>query len=457
MRELSSGVRANARQRKALLTGLANLLSRAIMLGTSLVSVPLTLGYLETERYGLWLTISSLVAMLSFADLGVGNGLLNSVSRANGLDDVAMARRYISSAVVLLTLVGLALLVATSVVVTAVDLDQLLNIQSSAARAEAAPALAIFMVCFALGLPIGIAGRVQAGYQAGYLNSIWVAAGNLGGLLGVLIAIRFRAGLPVLVAAIAGVPLVFAAVNAVFLFGVQRLDLRPRWRDASKSKATELLKAGALFLVLQTAVAFAFSSDSLVIAHLFGQKAVVEYGVQAKLFALVPALVGMFVAPLWPAYGEALARGDVQWVRAVLLRSLMLSCALTSICSVPLVLMAPMLVKAWTGHRLAPELFLAAGLGFWMVLSTVGNALAMFMNAANVIRPQAITAIALAVGALILKIVFANWVGLPGIVWGTIVAYVLTTALPYAFLVPRLLRSIAAGADSRITATHASP
>ena len=65
---------------------------------TTFVTVPLTLNYLGDERYGMWMTMSSLVAMLGFADLGVGNGLVNAVSRAFGRNDRREAAECVSSA-----------------------------------------------------------------------------------------------------------------------------------------------------------------------------------------------------------------------------------------------------------------------------------------------------------------------------------------------------------------------
>ena len=67
--------RAAERHRRILLTALAAGASKAMGALTGFISIPLTLKYLDKERYGLWMTISTFVTMLSFADLGVGNGL----------------------------------------------------------------------------------------------------------------------------------------------------------------------------------------------------------------------------------------------------------------------------------------------------------------------------------------------------------------------------------------------
>jgi hypothetical protein len=53
--------RSLERNRRAALTALAPASDKAITLLSTLVSVPRTLSYLGAERYGLWLTVSSLI------------------------------------------------------------------------------------------------------------------------------------------------------------------------------------------------------------------------------------------------------------------------------------------------------------------------------------------------------------------------------------------------------------
>ena len=88
--------RSKERYRRAALTVVASGAARGVGILTTLISIPLTVRYLGTERYGLWVTITSVIALLTFADLGLGNGVLNAISEAHGGDDVESARKYLS-------------------------------------------------------------------------------------------------------------------------------------------------------------------------------------------------------------------------------------------------------------------------------------------------------------------------------------------------------------------------
>ncbi len=432
--------RANERYRRIVLTAAAAAAAKGVAILTALVSVPLTVSYLGPERYGLWMTIASVVAVLQFADLGLGNGLLNSVSEANGRDDREMASRYVSSGFFLLTAVSIILGAIFLLLYPSLPWQRIFNVSSPVAVAEAGPAVAMLATTFLISIPLGIIQRVQMGYQEGFTNSLWAAAGNLLGLAGVLIAIRLKAGLPWLVLAMAGAPAVASLLNGAVLFGAKCPWLRPRLSCLSASACTHLLRLGFLFFVLQIAVGVAFSSDNIIVAQLLGQDAVAQYSVAARMFSFAPMVLSMVLMPLWPAYGESLARGDMPWVRSALRRSLLLSVVVVALPSVLLIVAGPLAMELWVGPTIAvPSKALFLGLGVWTTVMSVGNAVAMLLNGAGIVRFQVLCAVPMTVAAVLAKIILTRLVGLPGIVWGTLAAYLLFAMMPYAIVVPRLL------------------
>ena len=201
---------------------------------------------------------------------------------------------------------------------------------------------------------------------------------------------------------------------------------------------------GSLFFVLQLAAALAFASDNLIAAQVLGTEAVAEYAVTLQLFSLPMLLLGTLFAPLWPAYGEAVTRGDVLWVQQTLRRSLLLAAIVAGLPSMMLVLWGGPLIHWWAGPSITPSFWLLVGLAMWAVLQALGNAVAMFLNGASVIRLQVICASLLALVGLPAKVILAREFGLPGIAWGTVLAYSVLVATPYLVAVPRILRLLPA-------------
>jgi O-antigen/teichoic acid export membrane protein len=431
--------RSAERYRRIAWSSLLGGLARMVGLATSFISVPLVIGYLGSERYGMWITMSSLVAALGPLDLGIGLGLLMHVSDASGRDDRAAARRAISTAAAMLVLIAAVSTVVFALAFAAIPWARVFNVVSPAAVSEAGPVSAALFAAFALGLPLGLVGQVQLAYQSGYISSAWAIVGNLGSLVALILVIHLHGSLPALVIALTGVGLVAAALNGWFLFRRHRPWLMPRRRDVDLSTGRSLLRTGALFLALQVAGLAAFGLDNLVIAQLLGTQMVQEYAVPAKLFMLAPILLSFALTPLWPAYRESLARGDGAWVRRTVRRSIALAAVVNIPSSLILVVVAPWLLQVWVGSAVHPTQLLLVGLGLWAMMNTLNGPFAMLLNGANVVRFQATCVVAMAVANVTISIVLVQRIGVAGVVWGSVIAQAVFVLLPESWYVRRLL------------------
>ena len=72
--------------------------------------VPLTIAYLDTENYGVWLTLTSFISWFSFFDVGLGNGLRNKFAEAKTLGDYKRARAFVSTAYFTISCISLIVL-----------------------------------------------------------------------------------------------------------------------------------------------------------------------------------------------------------------------------------------------------------------------------------------------------------------------------------------------------------
>lgn len=454
LRALASGVRLSAfetltpegrskeRHRRAALTGAAAALAKVIAISTSLVTIPAALRYLGVERFGLWMTISSVVALLGFADFGMGNGVLNAVADAHGREDVDEIRRLVESGFTLLSAIAAVGVAIFACAYRWVDWGHFFNVASEAARRESGPALAVFVSCFALNLPLGVVQRLQLGLQEGFLSNLWQLVGSVAGLAGVLLCIHFRMSLPGLILALAGTPVMAALANTWVFFGCMRPDLRPCFRLVSRAAMRKIARIGFLFFVLQAAVAIAFSSDNFVVARMLGPETVTRYAVTAKMFSLISLGLSMFLAPLWPAYGEAIACGDLGWVKRTLLRSMAAAVLVAAFAAAVLVIFGPAILRFWVHRPIAPPFLLLLGLGLWSVMEAAGVSVSMFLNGANVVLPQVVIASVFAGGCLTLKIFLVRRFGMIGVPWATLLSYACLSALPCTFIVPRIVSTL---------------
>jgi O-antigen/teichoic acid export membrane protein len=434
--------RSLERYRRVGLTALAAVGAKGLNVVTLLVTVPLTLHYLGTDRFGLWMTISSLVAMFAFADLGMNAALKTLLAQADGRGDREEARRLISSAYLALSAVACVLLLGLWLAYPLVNWATVYNLTDTQAIAEAGPATVVVAACFLLNIPLGLINQIQAGFQEGFASAAWQGLGSLLALAGVVTAVWTDAGLAWLAVAVSGSPVLACVLNSCYFFGLRQAGLRPTLRRASWARIRAVVGTGILFLILSVTVSLTYYADNLVAAHTVGAEGVTEYSVAARLFSLIPLVCGFVLNPFWAAYAEALARGEVAWVRKTLARSLIATVGLSGILATALVVGQKGIVRLWVGPAVELPLALALGMGLWTVLNAAAGAIAMFLNGARIILYQVVSSVCIGAAALGAKIVLTRAWGTPGLPWANIAAYVVFGFIPLAVYLPLLFRRL---------------
>lgn len=435
--------RSSERNQRAVASSIAGLILRGSSFVVVLISVPLTLGLLGPVRFGMWMTIASVVALLSATDLGIGNGLLNSLARAYGHGDDSAARQYLASGFVALAGIALALGLLFLAVYAIVPWAAVYNVAGDpVAAAEAGPATAVFVATFLVNLPLGAVGQVRAAYQEGFLQSMFAGLGNVLTIVLLLAAVAARASLPILVLAMASGPIISAIVNLIVLVRLQRPWLAPRRPDITTDAMRSIVGIGLAFMVLQVAYTVGFSTDRLVAAHVVGPAAVADYSVVYRLFSIPAGLASIALLPLWPAYREAISRHDIAWVRITLRRSLGVTILATVPLAIVLAMAGPAIVDKWTSQSLSPTRGLYLALGAFTIAFGVANAFMMLLNGAQRMRYQITTWSLMAVLNLAASIYLASRIGLAGVALGSVIAIVATLIIPALVYVPRLLRRL---------------
>lgn len=434
----SSG-RSKERYRRVFFTSVSSLVVKGVQIAASFITVPLTLNYLGVETYGVWMAMSSVVGMFAFADLGIGNGLLSAVSDAYGRDDRLASSRFVSSAFYALAAVGAVFALLFWLLYPYIPWGHVFNVTTPAAIAQVGPAVAVLVMCFALNLPLGVISRIRNGYQEGFIDGAFSVIGSVLMLVALLVTIRVQGGLPLLALALSGASLVALAVNGIELWGWRFPWLRPSVSKITKDATSRVMSVSMLFFILQIAGAVAYQSDALILAQILGPASVTQYAVPMKMFLLIPTALSFVLVPLWPAYSEAFAHGDIVWARKTLSRSMKLSLTVSIPSAVFLVVAGPTLLEWWVGPAVTPTLPLLLAAGTWMVLSSIGGTISVFLNGAHLLKFQVVTALLMMIANVGISIFLTSRIGVSGVLWGSVIAQVVFMYMPLTFYMRRVL------------------
>lgn len=435
---MSEGHRRYQRIGQAIVTGF---LGKGLLVLVNLIAVRLVLGYLGSERYGAWMTISSLLAWLAIADFGLGNGLITSLSEAYAHQHRDRAQQAVATAFWLLVVIAIVLWLVLGGVALLVDWGWLLNVRALDAQAEVNLAVFVALFITLLGLPLSIIERIYRAYQEGASANYWSAVSSVLSLVALIIATSMRGDLMWLIVAFSGMSVVVQIVSALWIFGWRMPWLRPALSAVDLDQSRSLVTTSLQLFVLQIAALVILQSDNLIIARMLGAEAVTPYSITWRLFNYASLLMSFTAPVLWPAYAEANARGDVNWMRRAFFRSTATNFVITTALCLLLVLIGQWFVRIWTGSTEAVAPFMVfVGMALWNMISVLTTASFTLLGSLGRLRWPVVYGVLAALANIVFSIVFAQWYGITGVIWATVLAYVIFNLAPSIIQTVRILR-----------------
>jgi O-antigen/teichoic acid export membrane protein len=421
--------KSHERYRRILLTGGSTLIAKIFIAAINLVTVPLTVNYLGAERYGLWMAISSVLALMGFADLGLGNGLLNAISRANGRNSTEEAQVAVSSTYFILMGMAASLFILFLIAYPFISWKDVFNVKSAIAIKEAGPTMMVLVITLLVNMPLGIIQRIQSGYQEGYKFQLWLILGAILSLIGLLICIFLKSGLIWLVIAYSGGQLVATLLNGVVLFSGKRRPLTPKLKYFKMDVGRQLIASGLVFFLLGIFTLLANASDDIIIAQTLGPSAVAGYEIIKKLF-LFSMFTQFIIQPLWPAFGEAIESGDISWAKKTLQKSLKIGILSGAVISLPFLLFGKQIVTYWVGKEFMPGWPLLVGFYIYVILNNYIGIISTFLNSSALVKKLIIPVVLTAVASIFFKIILSLNFGVSGIIWATVLGWGIFFAIP---------------------------
>ncbi|WP_163407812.1 lipopolysaccharide biosynthesis protein [Flavobacterium ajazii] len=433
--------KSKERYRRILLTGGSTVIVKIFSASINLITVPLTLSYLGAERYGLWMAISSILALMGFADLGLGNGLLNAVSKANGKESESDAQIAVSSTFFILTGIACLLFLVFIFIYPFISWESVFNVKSKIATEESGPTMFVLVVMLLINMPLGVIQRIQDGYQEGYRFQLWLIVGSLLSLFGLLLCIYFKSGLVWLVITFSGGQLIATLLNGMMLFTKKRSNLIPKLKYFDVIIGKQLMNAGFVFFLLGLFTLLGNTSDNLILAQILGAKSVAGYEIVKKVF-LFSMFTQFIIQPLWPAFAEAMVSGDIEWAKKTLKKGLLLSISGAAVISLPLLIFGRQIISFWVGKEFMPSWSLLLGFYMYVLIANYGGVMSTFLNSGELLHKQILIVALASICSLFLKIYLSLNFGVSGIIWATVIGYGLFYIIPSYRLAFRYLKNI---------------
>lgn len=330
------------RWRRIAVSAISTIASRGFSLGCNLLIIPLAVGYLGPTNYGIWITLTSSVALLSFFDFGVGIGLQNRVSKMLATEKQTQIAQCLRSTGIVLTIISTSCFTVLAAAITRTDVAVRIFKDPSYSQVDLQSSLLVVLGAFAFGLPLSLFSRIAIGLQQGWIVGAANSFGSGLGLVAIVSATLTHPSFSTFVL-LTVLPPILSQLVCYFLLLRQVPGGLPLFGSVSLAEGMETLRQGSRYVLPQIAGAILTQSPMFFLGTLTSPINAGVYGILIRISAPLQQLQQIILTQIWPAITEALHRGDVAWLKISLRRLISIN-LLFAVCGSLLVLGATVLL-----------------------------------------------------------------------------------------------------------------
>ena len=331
---------------------LASFVIKGITILISLILVPLTINYVNSERNGIWLTLYSMVLWLNLFDIGFGNGLRNKLAEAKAMGNTELAQKYISSIYAIMSIICIFIFVLFCIIYPVFNWNWIfekLNISQVYYR-EVSGLIWILIISFCFTFVFNLLKFVVTADQKPAIGSFIDMLGQLLTMIGIFILSKTVTPSLVSLGLITGfVPVSVLIISNIVLFNTQYKAWRPALKSIDFKLAKSLMNLGLKFFILTFSAFTVIQTLPLLIQGITNPVEVTNFNTAFRLFSLSLSAMGIIIIPYWSSFTDAYTQKDfawmqnsVYWLQKIFLYSILFQLVL--------LVLSPMIYYVWVNH-----------------------------------------------------------------------------------------------------------
>lgn len=398
---------------------LASLLIKGTSIVISLLLVPLTLGYVSSELYGIWLTLSSIMMWFGFFDIGFTLGLKNKLAESIALNDWQRGKVLVSTTYFVMVLIFIPLCAILMLAIPFVNWATFLNV-SQQYNIEIQKAMYVLAACFCLQMIANVLTSVVAAYQKVALASAFYVIGNAFSLLVIFMLTKFaQPSLFALALAVSTMPVLVIGVASVILFSKTFKRVSPNIHSIDLSCVKDLFSLGAKFFVIQIQCVVLFQMTNILISNVSGPNEVTSYNIAYKYMSVAMMVYNIILSPLWPAFTDAYTKKDYDWMKRIYIK-LTKVFFLSFVVIVLMVLISPFVYSFWIGDTdLVPSL-MTVMVAAYIAINSWDSLQVNILNGIGAVKLQTYITVIGLVCHLPVSLFLGKYIGVYGVVMSMI-------------------------------------
>jgi O-antigen/teichoic acid export membrane protein len=352
-----------------------------------LLLVPVSIRFISAPSYGLWLTISAMIGWLSIMDIGLANGLRNTLTMAIVENKIDLAKKYVSTSYALLILISIVGFLTCYWFIGHINWLRWLDIPSDLTLDGFRKILLIVLSSFFLTFILKpIASVAYATHNASIEFFIFFCAQFVKQVVLWLLIHKLPAGnILLLSVCFCFSPIVVTLLLSVYLFRTKFKNFSPSFGHVDFSCSRDFMGLSGKFFVIQVAALVIMNSNIFLIAHYLGNEDVARYNIVQRYFNVPFTIIGMVLVPFWNIFTEAYAKKNSELLQKMMRKLLVFASVLSMVCIVML-LISRMVYKLWIGNLVSVPFDMNLATCIYSILLIFGSVYATCVNGTGKVR-----------------------------------------------------------------------
>ena len=321
---------------------------KGISILINLAFVPLLLNSLNEQRYGIWITITTIISWFSIFDIGLGNGLRNKLAECIAKCDFSKAKEYVSTTYIMLLYCLLPLSIILTIITHFVDWTRMFN-TNTVPNSELEFLMFGIIILIILQIFFKTIQSILYSLQKPFEATLVVTLGQILAFILVWCYQKFSSHiyLPYLGFLIAGAPVIIFLIYSFFIF--HRLQyLRPSVYSFNKSLRSDIFSIGQKFFWIQLSSLILFQSNNFIIIQICGDSSVTQYNIAYKYLSLVFIAFSIISTPFWSITTDLFTKGQYDNIWKFLRRQEYILWGLTLV-GILMIFASPIIYRLWLG------------------------------------------------------------------------------------------------------------
>lgn len=364
-----------------------SILVKGISILIQLLLVPLTLGYLSTELYGIWLTLSSILIWINFFDVGFTLGLKNKLAEAIAIGDLKKGKALVSTTYFMMIIIFVPLCIILELILPHINWSTFLNV-NQAYNEQLVEVMQVLVICFCLQMIFNVISSILAACQKVALSSAFPVIGNFLALIAIYLLTKFsQPSLLNLALAISYLPIIVYFISSIIFFSGKLKAIRPSFKAIDTSLIKDILNLGVRFFIIQIQLIVLYQSTNILISNIASPADVTSYNLAYKYLSIALMLFNIILGPLWPAFTDAYTKKDYAWMNNVYKRMTKI-CALLIIAIIIMVILSPIAYHIWIGDKTNVPITMTIAVAVYVIIHSWDSLQVMLINGTGCVGLQ---------------------------------------------------------------------